>query len=56
MNVRKTKLLRQGVSEGEEVILSNEKMGQVDIFAYLMVFLLVKTVGAVKVLKVLLRS
>ena len=30
INVKKAKLLRLGISEGEEVILGNEKIDQVD--------------------------
>ena len=32
--VKKTKSLRPGISEGEEVMLGNDKIDQVDIFNY----------------------
>ena len=35
INVKKTKSLRLGISEDEKVTLGNEKMDQVDYFAFL---------------------
>ena len=51
INVKKTKSLRLGISEDEQVTFGNEKIDQVGSFSYLVV-LLVKMVGAVKMLKV----
>ena len=50
INFKKTTSLRLGINEDEKVKLGNEKIDQVGSFAYLVV-LLVKTVGAVKMLK-----
>ena len=49
--MKKTKSLRLGISENEKVTLGNKKIDQVGSFTSLVV-LLVKTVGAVKMLKV----
>ena len=51
INVKKTKSLRLGISEDEQVTLDNEKIDQVGASVTLVV-LLVKMVGAVKMLKV----
>ena len=51
INIKKTKSLRLGISEEEKVMLDKEKTDQVDSFTTLVV-LLMKTVGAVKVLEV----
>ena len=50
INFRKTKPLRLGISEDEKVTSGNDKIDQVS--SPTMVVLLVKTVGAVKMLKV----
>ena len=51
INVKKTKLLRLGISEDEKVTLGNKIMGQVTA-SFTLVLSLVKTVEAVKMLKV----
>ena len=57
-NVKKTKSLRLGISEDEKVTLGKEKIDQVGSFTLVvfgsitLVVLLVKTVGAVEMLKV----
>ena len=52
--VKKAKSLRLGISEDENGMLGNEKIDQADSFTYLgpKVLLLLKTVGAVTMLKV----
>jgi len=47
IHVNKTKSLKLGISEGEEVMLGNEKIDQVDNFTDLD-----NIIGAVKMLKV----
>ena len=47
INVKKTKLLRLGISEDEKVNLGNETIDQVDSFSYL-VSIISKTVLLVK--------
>ena len=51
INVKKTKLLRLGISEDENLTFGNGKIDQVSSFTYLVV-ILVKTVDGVKMLKV----
>ena len=48
INVKKTRSLRLGISEGEEVMLGNEKIDHMDSFTYISS----KTVVSVKMLKV----
>ena len=51
INFKKTKSLRIGIREDEKATLGNEQIDQVDSFTTLVV-LLVKTVAAMKMLKV----
>ena len=51
INGEKTKSLRQGTSEGEKVMLNNNKFNQVGSFTYLST-IICKDRGAVNMLKV----
>jgi len=50
--LRRPNSLRLGTSEGEELMLSYEKIGQLDSFIYRLIVLSIKRVDAVNMLKV----